>query len=270
MKITALDIHQKEFARGMRGYREDEVDGFLDQLAVEIDSAAKQIQTLEEKVAALESQGANLEAERNTINHTLLTAQKAADDMLEKARVQSEEMLVEARKQHASELEKLRQESESYAAEARQKHHKLVGSLARLQEEEEQFRRRYVAQLDSFLRDVRRIESQARTAVKAVPMSQEAEKELQAAKRDEAAPGQQPVQQAPAAVAPQDAPDPMAAALDDTDFFEIPPVSIPAAGEGEPTPAPAPAEAPAQKQEAPAAEQWGDMDNDDLDIEEID
>ena len=31
MPLTPLDIHNKEFARGFRGYDEDEVNDFLDQ-----------------------------------------------------------------------------------------------------------------------------------------------------------------------------------------------------------------------------------------------
>ena len=42
MKLTALDIHHKEFRHSLRGYSEEEVDGFLDQVADEFDRLFKE------------------------------------------------------------------------------------------------------------------------------------------------------------------------------------------------------------------------------------
>ena len=35
--ITPLDIQNKEFAKGVRGYKEDDVDGFLDLLTLDME-----------------------------------------------------------------------------------------------------------------------------------------------------------------------------------------------------------------------------------------
>ncbi|MCL2332694.1 MAG: DivIVA domain-containing protein [Actinomycetia bacterium] len=304
MKITALDIHQKEFAHGMRGYREDEVDAFLDQLAVEVDAAGKRIKELEDKLTDLESRGVNFEAERNTINNTLLTAQKAADEMLAKAQSECADTLAAAQRQYEAQLEDARQQSERIIADAEQKRHQLIGNFARLQGEEEKFRKKYLAQLDDFMMEVGQIEAEARSAIQEIPVPKELEKELRMAKqsrRAKAAPAPEPSAVVPApAVAPElsaappaladedlatpvpvvapasESEDPMAAALAESDFFAESNAPAPVA---EPTlqqvpvaasPAPqAAVQAPVQDPVSPSVDQWGDLD-DDLDIEEID
>jgi len=253
MKITALDIHQKEFAHGMRGYREEEVDTFLDQLAVEADASEKRCKELEEKLNMLEARDASLAAERNTINNTLLTAQRAADAMLKKAQAECTDTLEAAQRQSEAQLESARQQADRIVEEARQKRHQVIGSFARLQGEEEKFRNGYLAQLESFLAGVRQLETDARSAVEEIAVPQDLKEELSVAQKEavravarESAPAAAvapasaaaavaapparsaaPAQPAPAPAAPAasaDAPgaavDPMAAALADSDFFK--------------------------------------------------
>jgi len=186
MKITALDIHQKEFAHGMRGYREEEVDAFLDQLAVEVDAADKRSKELEEKVAMLESRDAALAAERNTINNTLLTAQRAADAMLKKAQAECADTLEAAQRQSEAQLASARQQADRIVEEARQKRHQVVGSFARLQGEEEKFRNGYLAQLESFLAGVRQLETDAHAVVEEIAVPQDLKEELYTAQRETA------------------------------------------------------------------------------------
>jgi len=310
MNITALDIHQKEFAHGMRGYREEEVDAFLDQLAVEVDATDKHVKELEEKIAALESRGANFEAERNTINNTLLTAQKAADEMLAKAQGECAETLASAQTQSEAQLEEARQQAERVVGDAQQKRHQLIGNFARLQGEEEKFRKSYLAQLDAFLFEIRQLEAEARTAFQEVVVPKHLKEELQDVQHEQPAPrGVSPVAAPPvapavapaappkAAAEPAPAPapaaergkgkgkkpvkeDPIAVALSDSEFFGEDAAST-FKDADEPTmeqapvapapPAPAPA-APAAPAPAPAASVADQWGDmdDDLDIEEID
>ena len=52
-RLTALEIHNKEFGRKLRGYDEDQVNEFLDQIIMDYEAFEKQIQDLKEKVAQL-------------------------------------------------------------------------------------------------------------------------------------------------------------------------------------------------------------------------
>ncbi|MEF9921853.1 MAG: DivIVA domain-containing protein [Anaerovoracaceae bacterium] len=47
--ITPLDIENKEFARGVRGYKEDEVDDFLDLVIIDYEKLLLENQKLKKK-----------------------------------------------------------------------------------------------------------------------------------------------------------------------------------------------------------------------------
>ena len=54
--LTPVDINNKEFRRAMRGYHEDEVDKFLDQLARDYEQSLRKNQDLEEALRQKEAQ----------------------------------------------------------------------------------------------------------------------------------------------------------------------------------------------------------------------
>ena len=54
MKLTPLDIHHKEFRHSLRGYSEEEVDAFLDEVADEFERLFKENIDLSEKIEAAE------------------------------------------------------------------------------------------------------------------------------------------------------------------------------------------------------------------------
>ena len=56
MPLSPLDIHNKEFARGFRGYAEDEVNEFLDQIMRDYEIILREKKELEEKVKAMTDQ----------------------------------------------------------------------------------------------------------------------------------------------------------------------------------------------------------------------
>ena len=91
-----MDVHRKEFGHAVRGYREDEVDDFLDAVAVELDRLNAQIAEMDNRLKQSESKSLNFEAERNTINNALLTAQRASDEVLEQAKAKGKKLLDDA------------------------------------------------------------------------------------------------------------------------------------------------------------------------------
>ena len=50
MPLTPLDIHNKEFSQGFRGYDEDEVNEFLDQIIKDYELVIREKKALEEKL----------------------------------------------------------------------------------------------------------------------------------------------------------------------------------------------------------------------------
>ncbi len=53
MPLTPLDIHNKEFGRGFRGYDEDQVNEFLDQIIKDYELVIREKKALEEKSCAV-------------------------------------------------------------------------------------------------------------------------------------------------------------------------------------------------------------------------
>ena len=49
MPLSPLDIHNKEFSKGFRGYNEDEVNEFLDQIMKDLEILIKEKKELELK-----------------------------------------------------------------------------------------------------------------------------------------------------------------------------------------------------------------------------
>jgi cell division initiation protein len=54
MPLTPLDIHNKEFTRGFRGYDEDEVNEFLDQIIKDYEMLMSVNKELYDRVQQLE------------------------------------------------------------------------------------------------------------------------------------------------------------------------------------------------------------------------
>jgi cell division initiation protein len=124
MPITARDIHEKEFSHAMRGYKENEVDDFLDLCAAEVDRLSRENKALyselDQAKRALATSGAavtiaapveRVETEEiriskvssSEIGDILVLAQNTAEDLLSKAHSQAEK-IVNAAEGRASEI----------------------------------------------------------------------------------------------------------------------------------------------------------------------
>lgn len=146
MKITALDIHQKEFSHGMRGYRENEVDDFLDVVAAEVDRLSRELDALSQRAASSEMLVKQLEGERDAINGALLVAQRSADDMVAKAEVHSRRLVSDAQAQ-----------AEEIVHEALNTKRELMAEIRRLKEDEIAFRDAYRDMLEASLLSIEEV-----------------------------------------------------------------------------------------------------------------
>ncbi len=95
--LTARDIESKFFSRGMRGYSVNEVDEFLDRVAEDIQEYALRCVDLERSLARVEEQIKEYVNLKDTLQETLLMAQKSAEAKEEAAARQAESLIAEAR-----------------------------------------------------------------------------------------------------------------------------------------------------------------------------
>lgn len=96
MRITPLDIQQKQFKVKLRGFDMEEVYSFLEIIREEMEDLLKENSMLREKVAILESQLQEYKKIEQSIRDTLMTAQKLVEDFQINARKEAELIIKEA------------------------------------------------------------------------------------------------------------------------------------------------------------------------------
>ncbi|HCQ89550.1 MAG TPA: cell division protein DivIVA, partial [Clostridium sp.] len=79
MRLTSIDINNKEFKRSMRGYNLDEVDEFLEKVSEDYEGIYKENATLKERISVFEDKLDHYSKIEATIQSTLLLAQNAAE-----------------------------------------------------------------------------------------------------------------------------------------------------------------------------------------------
>ena len=90
MRITAMDINNKEFKKVLRGYNTEEVDDFLETVSDEYEMAYKENSILKEKISFLEEKLDHHVKIEATIQNTLVLAQNAAEQAKLSAQKESE------------------------------------------------------------------------------------------------------------------------------------------------------------------------------------
>jgi cell division initiation protein len=96
MKVTPLDIRRKEFKRSVRGYSDEEVDLFLDEVADEFERVFQENVELQDRVRRQEEQLAGNAQMRDALEKTLISAQLQADQTRANAQKESELILRDA------------------------------------------------------------------------------------------------------------------------------------------------------------------------------
>lgn len=96
-RIVAMDVENQEFSSRLRGYDPEEVRLYLRSVAEEIERLTLENGTLREETGALKQRLEEFRDRERSLQETLITAQKMAQDLKEKSRTESDLMLKEAR-----------------------------------------------------------------------------------------------------------------------------------------------------------------------------
>ncbi|MBM6618529.1 DivIVA domain-containing protein [Bacillus suaedaesalsae] len=98
MPLTPLDIHNKEFSRGFRGYDEDEVNEFLDQVIKDYEMVIREKKELEEKLNEQKEKLGHFSNIEETLNKSILIAQETAEEVKRNATKEAKLIVKEAEK----------------------------------------------------------------------------------------------------------------------------------------------------------------------------
>ncbi len=96
MALTPNDIHNKEFHRGFRGYAENEVDEFLDEVVREFEVLLRERQELRMHAEEAEQRLSRFEELEQHLQKALVVAQQTADEVRQNAQREAELITREA------------------------------------------------------------------------------------------------------------------------------------------------------------------------------
>ncbi|CQR74603.1 Septum site-determining protein DivIVA [Sporomusa ovata DSM 2662] len=129
--LTPLDIHNKEFKRSFRGYKEDEVDEFLDGVIKDYETLYRDNIEGKETIERLNSKLEHYQHMENTLHSTLVIAQETAEEVKLNAKKETELIIKEA---------EIR--AQKLVEEALTKVRKMTGEYEELQKQAKVFRTR--------------------------------------------------------------------------------------------------------------------------------
>ena len=98
MPLTPLDIHNKEFGRKLRGYDEDEVNEFLDQVIKDYEALIRENKDMQNQIAAMQDKLGHFATIEETLSKTIIVAQEAADEVRNNAKKEAQLIIKEAEK----------------------------------------------------------------------------------------------------------------------------------------------------------------------------
>ncbi|MEO6834791.1 MAG: DivIVA domain-containing protein [Candidatus Tumulicola sp.] len=122
-KITPIDIQHKSFKKALQGYDRSEVDAFLDEIIETLEDDAQHRVALEADIADLKERISHFKAMEESLQNTLVLAQRTADEtkasahkeadlIREKARLEAEreianynDAISEVRREHQRAVE---------------------------------------------------------------------------------------------------------------------------------------------------------------------
>jgi cell division initiation protein len=102
-KITPVDIQHKSFKKALQGYERSDVDKFLDEIIETLEDEAQQRAALEAEIADLKERVSHFKAIEESLQNTLVLAQRTADEV--KASAHKEADLIRDQARLANERE---------------------------------------------------------------------------------------------------------------------------------------------------------------------
>lgn len=98
MPLSPLDIYNKEFSKAFRGYQEDEVNEFLDQIIKDYEILMKDKKDLEERLKQTDERVGHFTTIEGTLQKSIVIAQEAAEEVRRNAQKEAKLIVREAEK----------------------------------------------------------------------------------------------------------------------------------------------------------------------------
>ena len=166
MALTPLDIQNKDFSTKMRGYNQDDVDDFLDQVTRDYEDALQKNRELEKSLKHAEEKLQYFNELKDALNQSIIVAQDTADKVKSSANKESEmiitsadnqakETLVEAERESNAMIADAEAKSTQILAEAIERARQLAGETEDLKKKTRVFHQRLSLMLETQLEQVK-------------------------------------------------------------------------------------------------------------------
>jgi cell division initiation protein len=99
MKLTPLDVRQKRFEVALRGFSRREVEGFLELVAGVLEEVVRENISLKEELKRLQARVDHHAERERTLQETMVTAQRIAEDLKGQAKKEAEIVIADAEHQ---------------------------------------------------------------------------------------------------------------------------------------------------------------------------
>jgi cell division initiation protein len=97
--ITPMDIRNIEFKKAFKGYKEDEVDEFLDKLVADYERIYRENGELKDRISIDNERIESYNSMEKSLQNTLLIAQTTAEDIVSNSRKKAEMIIKDAEDQ---------------------------------------------------------------------------------------------------------------------------------------------------------------------------
>jgi cell division initiation protein len=121
-KITIVDIQHKQFKKKLNGYEPSDVDQFLDEIIETLEDEAQQRAALDAEISDMRERISHFKAMEESLQNTLLLAQRTADEVKANAHKEADLIRHEARVNVEKEIASLADR----ANDARREHQRAV------------------------------------------------------------------------------------------------------------------------------------------------
>ena len=143
-RLTVIDIQHKSFKKQLQGYDRGEVDAFLDELIETIEDDATARAALEADIADLRERISHFKAMEESLQHTLVLAQRTADEVKAAAHKEADLIKQEARMQAEREVASLGDR----IGDARREHQRALDTAEQAKSEIRSLLRSHLALID--------------------------------------------------------------------------------------------------------------------------
>ena len=155
MGLTIDQINNQDFSTKMRGYNQDEVKAFIQEVSQTVQELTEKNNALQETVKADEEKLKYFTELKDSLNKSILVAQEAADKVKTNAKREADIMIREAQKQATDIVSEANEKSNQFIETSEEDTRKLTTETNDLKKQTRIFRQRLQVMLESQLEVVK-------------------------------------------------------------------------------------------------------------------